>query len=147
MTRPRSYATSKSKERTHPLKNDKVAVRLDYILNSILLPDTVMKSESANRKIAMRALCQIMLCRRERLNGLPLELLNELNFFKDELEFDNPFGGKVQLNPIPTGVKQMILDDSNVINRLRTEQYPLESDQRIWTFPRYVPDSSDIQTM
>ena len=43
----------------------------------------------------MKALCQLMLCPRERLNGLPLELLNEVNFFKDEVEFEHPFGGKV----------------------------------------------------
>ena len=56
----------------------------------------------------MKALCRIILCPRERLNGLPLELLNELNYYKDELEFDNPFGGKIQLNPMPDTIKNMI---------------------------------------
>ena len=69
----------------------------------------------------MKALCQLMLCPRERLNGLPLELLNEVNFFKDEVEFDNPFGGKVQLNPVPAGVKEMLDGDSDVINRIKNE--------------------------
>ena len=80
-----------------------------------------------------------MLCKRENLNGLSLELLNELNYFKDELESDNPFGGKIQLNPIPACVKAMILNDSDVIKRIKSETYVLESDKRVWTFPKFTP--------
>ena len=60
-----------------------------------MLSDIGKKDNSLKRKMAMKALCQLMLCPRERLNGLPLELLNEVNFFKDEVEFEHPFGGKV----------------------------------------------------
>ena len=70
-------------------------VRLEQILSTIMLSDTVKKDNTLKRKIAMKALCQLMLCPREKLNGLPLELLNEVNFFKDEVEFEHPFGGKV----------------------------------------------------
>ena len=31
----------------------------------------------------------------------------------------------------------MLTNDSKVINRLRFEQYTLECDERIWTFPRF----------
>ena len=94
------------------------------------------------RKMAMWALCLIMLSSREKFNGLPFELANELNYFKDEIENINPCGGKIQMNPMPEIVKRMIGKDSNVINRLKTDSNTLGSDKRIWTFPRFKPINS-----
>lgn len=60
------------------------------------------------RKLAMWAICLIMLSPRERFLGLPTDLAQEVIFFKEEVGSDNHFGGKVQLNPIPENVKHMI---------------------------------------
>ena len=71
----------------------------------------------------MWALCLVMLSPRQKFQGLPKDLASELNFFKDEVENTNPFGGKVQLNPIPEIVKRMITKDSKLIVRLRADGY------------------------
>ena len=45
------------------------------------------------------------------------------------MDTDNPFGGKIQLNPIlPSNVKRMIIKDSNVIQKIKagTDQENLE---------------------
>jgi hypothetical protein len=97
------------------------------------------KEVSMMRKVAMWALCLIMLSNRERFNGLPIEFAKELNFFKDEIENINPCSGKVQMNPIPEIVKRMISKDSNVINRIKLDSHTLDSDKRIWTFPKFKP--------
>lgn len=34
----------------------------------------------------------------------------------------------------------MLINDSNAINRIKSESYELECDNRIWTFPRFIPD-------
>ena len=83
----------------------------------------------------MWALCLIILTPREHFQGLPLEFFNELNFFRDEMDSRNPFGGKVQMNPIPEIVKRMIKKDTNVLNRIKSQNYKLDADERLWTFP------------
>lgn len=48
------------------------------------------------------------------------------------------------MNPVPEIVKRMMKKDSNVVNRLKTETYALEMDNRIWTFPRFRPINWNI---
>ena len=87
----------------------------------------------------MWALCLITLSPRESFADLPTEFAEELNYFKDEIENNDPFGGNVQLNPIPETIKKMIIKDSKVLNRLKTENNLLDVDKRIWTFPKFKP--------
>ena len=115
-------------------------MRIEKIFNSILEKTSPLKSSkdvSLLRKVAMWALCLIIITPVETLKYLPDELQKEILFFKEEIEGNNPFGGKIQLNPIPEIVKRMINKDSNVIKRLRADGYQLELDHRIWTFPRF----------
>ena len=49
------------------------------------------------------------------------------------------------MSPIPEIVKRMLSKDSNVINRIKTESYTLDSDKRIWTFPKFKPISTVTQ--
>lgn len=59
------------------------------------------------RKLAIWALCQIMLTSIDRIKrGLPEALSNEIEIFKQNAE--GPFTGKVQMNPMPEIVKRMI---------------------------------------
>ena len=76
----------------------------------------------------MWALCLITLASEENISDLPAELARELLFFKEEIENNDPVGGKVQLNPIPDQIKNMIKKDSSVLERLKTESGPLEVD-------------------
>ena len=85
----------------------------------------------------MWALCLITLTPREKFVGLPDDLAQELNFFKEEIETGHPISGNVQLNPMPEIVKRMIKKDSTVINRLKYDAYQLPQDPRIWTFPKF----------
>ena len=87
------------------------------------------------RKLAMWALCLITLAPRENISSFPKDLASELLYFKDEIENNDPFGGKVQLNPIPEAIKLLIKSDSSFIERLKTEASSLDSDKRIWTYP------------
>ncbi len=89
------------------------------------------------RKVAIWALCLIVVSPKKHFSNLSESLRKQLEFFKDEIDNKNPFGGKIQLNPIPEIVKRMINKDSNVISRLRADGYQLDIDQRIWTFPRF----------
>ena len=71
---------------------------MDIILNTILETSSVTKTAkevTLLRKLAMLALCKIMLAPRERFTGLPNALSKELNGFKDEMESNNPFAGKL----------------------------------------------------
>lgn len=81
------------------------------------------------------------------LQQLPVELCKELGFFKDEIDNNNPFGGKVQMNPIPEAIKLMINEDANQIVRLRDDDYKLKYDQRIWTFPCFETEVLDHAEM
>ena len=94
----------------------------------------------------MWALCMITLSPRESFIDLPAVFSSELNYFKDEIENNDPFGGNVQLNPIPDIVKKMIIKDSNVLNQLKSENNLLDSDRRIWTFPKFKP-ANDLANM
>ena len=87
----------------------------------------------------MWALCLITLAPRDCISDLPAEFANELLFFKDEIENSDPFGGKVQLNPIPHEIKNMIKKDATVLDRLRSQSSSLAVDKRIWTFPCFKP--------
>ena len=47
------------------------------------------------------------------------------------------------MNPVPDKIKLMIRNDSNILNRLKTNTYLLEQDKRLWTFPRFEPPRID----
>ena len=116
-------------------------MRIGKIFSSILEKGgslNVAKEQAKVRKLSIYALCLIILTPVEKLQkGLPAELAKEVVYFKDEVESNNPFGGKIQMNPIPEVVKRMILKDSSVIVRLRKDGYSLGVDQRIWTYPKF----------
>ena len=76
----------------------------------------------------MWALCLVTLASQENISDLSIELANELQYFKEEIENNDPIGGKVQLNPIPDLIKNMIKKDSSVLERLKTESSHLEVD-------------------
>lgn len=117
-------------------------LRLDLIFNSILertSPAKSAKEVSMMRKLAIWCLCLVMMAEREKFRDLPTELSKELIYFREEIENNNPVGGKVQLNPIPEIVKRMLKKDSDVINRMKADTNVLESEKRIWTFPKFKP--------
>ena len=70
------------------------------------------------------------------------ELILGITYFKNELVQGYPFGGQVQLNPIPEVVKKMIKQDGNVILKMRTEMDFLDKDRRIWCYPKFKPTSN-----
>lgn len=117
------------------------SLRISKIFSSILEKGgsiNVAKEQVKVRKLSIYALCLIILTPIEKLqSGLPVELAKEVAYFKDEVESNNPFGGKIQMNPIPEVVKRMIKKDSNVIVRLRKDGYSLGIDERIWTYPKF----------
>jgi len=48
------------------------------------------------RKLAIYALCLIVLVPASHLNGLPSEFAKEISFFRDEVDNNNPCnGGKI----------------------------------------------------
>ena len=49
------------------------------------------------------------------------------------------------MNPMPEIVKRMITKDSSVINQIKNDSFLLESDKRIWTFPKFKPISSVVE--
>ena len=49
-----------------------------------------------------------MLISKQKLTGLSRELFEEITFFKDEMDKTNPTGGKIQMNPLPEPVKQLL---------------------------------------
>ena len=91
------------------------------------------------RKLAMWALCLIMVAEKDKLRCLPPDFSRELLFFKEEIENNNPVDGKVQLNPIPSIVKRMLMKDPNVLIKMKTETHSLVSEPSIWTFPKFKP--------
>ena len=115
-------------------------IRLETIFEAILKKESAyssFKEVSDLRKVAIWALCLIILTPKKSLSNFSESLRKQLEFFKDEIENKNPFGGKIQLNPIPEIVKRMIKKDSNVITRMKADGYHMSFDQRIWAFPRY----------
>ena len=64
-----------------------------------------------------------------------------MNFFKEEIESNNPFDGRVQLNPIPDAIKNLIKQESGIIRRLHEEQHRLKVNERMWTFPYFEHDA------
>ena len=86
-----------------------------------------------------------MLAPKGAFGGLPDKFVKELDFFKESMEGDNPVGGKVQMNPMPEIVKRMINKDSSVINQIKSDNFLLDSDKRIWTFPKFKSMSSVVK--
>lgn len=162
MAKHQRYAASKSPEDKFPQITNSVAssmtpgsliglqqmpaqtkletkLRLTDIFNAILGLPSEDRELSLKRKLGMWALCLVTIAPRQCISDLPHELATELNLFKDEIENSDPIGGKVQLNPIPQAIKNMIRADSGIINHLKSESTPLQADKRIWTYPKFVP--------
>ena len=74
---------------------------LEKILNAILKKSsdstTPEKEVSLLRKLAVLALCQIILAPLEKLTetNFPETLNHELTFFREQIDNDNPFGGQI----------------------------------------------------
>ena len=51
------------------------------------------------------------------------------------------------MNPFPDNLKTLINKEPTMINRLKSEKYKLELDDRIWTFPRFEPTDKNEQVI
>ena len=80
-----------------------------------------------------------MLISKQKLTGLSRELFEEITFFKDEMDKTNPTGGKIQMNPLPEPVKQLLQEDPSMLIRLKSDTGQLPTNEKIWTFPSLRP--------
>ena len=51
------------------------------------------------------------------------------------------------MNPFPDNLKTVINKEPTMINRLKSEKYKLELDDRIWTFPKFEPTDKNEQVI